>query len=110
MIVKERGSQNQSRTFVDRDWNVLPVRRAGKFSSEAPEKPQNLEKMYELAEILCKDFPFVRIDFYNQDGRIYVGEMTFTPGLFLRFEPKLWDFKLGEMLDISDLIEQNRSR
>lgn len=106
MIVKERGSKNQSRTFVDRDWNVLPFRRAGKFSSTAPEKPANLEKMYEMAETLCKDFPFVRIDFYNQDGEIFVGEMTFTPGLFLRFEPKAWDFKLGEMLDISYLMDQ----
>ena len=106
MIVKERGSKNQTRTFVDRDWNVLPVRRAGKFTSTAPEQPENLEKMYEMAEILCKDFPFVRIDFYNQDGQIYVGEMTFTPGLFLRFEPQVWDFKLGEMLDIEYLREQ----
>ncbi len=106
MIVKERGSKTQSRTFVDRDWNVLPVRRAGKFSSTAPEKPENLDKMYEMAETLCKDFPFVRIDFYNQDGVIYVGEMTFTPGLFLRFEPMNWDFKLGELLDISYLMEQ----
>lgn len=106
MIVKERGSKTQSRTFVDRDWNVLPVRRAGKFSSTAPEKPLNLDKMYEMAETLCKDFPFVRIDFYNQDGQIYVGEMTFTPGLFLCFEPIEWDFKLGEMLDISYLMDE----
>ena len=105
LIVKERGSKNQSRTFVDRDWNVLPVRRAGKFSTAAPKKPENLEKMFELAEILCKEFPFVRIDFYNQDGKIYVGEMTFTPGMFLRFEPMEWDFKLGELLDISDLVD-----
>ena len=71
---------------------------------------ENLEKMYELAETLCKDFPFVRIDFYNQDGEIYVGEMTFTPGLFLRFEPKAWDFKLGELLDISDLMEEEHNK
>lgn len=107
MIVKERGSKTQSRTFVDRDWNVLPFRRAGKFSSTAPEKPENLDKMYEMAETLCKDFPFVRIDFYNQDGKIYVGEMTFTPGLFLRFEPKSWDFKLGDLLDISYLMDKS---
>ena len=106
MIVKERGSKTQSRTFVDREWNVLPVARAGKFTTAAPEKPKNLDKMYEIAETLCKDFPFVRIDFYNQDGKIYVGEMTFTPGLFLRFEPQHWDFKLGELLDISYLMEQ----
>ncbi len=110
MIVKERGSKSQSRTFVDRDWNVLPVRRAGKFSSTAPEKPENLDKMFEMAETLCAEFPFVRIDFYNQDGKIYVGEMTFTPGMFLRFEPKSWDFKLGELLDISELMEQKNNQ
>ncbi len=104
LIIKDRGAANQTRTFLDRDWNVLPFRRAGKFSSVAPQKPDNLEKMFELAETLCADFPFVRIDFYNQDGKIYVGEMTFTPGMFLRLEPKEWDFKLGEYLDISSLM------
>lgn len=106
LVIKERGSSEQTRTFLDADWNVLPVSRAGKFSASAPEKPKNYEKMIELAEELCKDFPFVRIDFYNLDGKIYVGEMTFTPGLFLRFEPKEWDFKLGEYLDISELMDK----
>lgn len=106
LVITERGSADQTRTFLDADWNVLPVRRAGKFSNAAPEKPENYDKMIELAETLCKDFPFVRIDFYNLDGKIYVGEMTFTPGLFLRLEPKEWDFKLGEYLDISELMEQ----
>ena len=106
LIVKERGSRNQTRTFVDADYNVLPVQRAGKFSSKAPEKPINYEKMIELAEILAKEIPFVRIDFYNLDGKIYVGEMTFTPGLFLRFEPKEWDFRLGEYLDLTEAMAE----
>lgn len=105
MVIQERGSAHQSRTIVDADWNVLPVRRAGKFSTQAPPKPENLDTMFRLARTLCREFPFVRIDFYNLDGRIYVGEMTFTPGLFLRFEPKMWDFRLGEYLDIAPLVE-----
>lgn len=100
LVINERGSGHESRTFVDANWNVLPVRRGGKFSAVTPEKPENLEKMFELAEKLCGEFPFVRIDFYNLDGKIYVGEMTFTPGLFLRLEPKEWDFKLGEYLEL----------
>ena len=91
---------------MDADWKTLPIRRAGKFSSSAPEKPQNYEKMVELAETLAKDIPFVRIDFYNIDGRIYVGELTFTPGLFLRFEPKGADEFLGKYLDISDIVRK----
>ncbi len=106
LVVTDRGSKDQKRTFVDADWNVLPVRRAGKFSNDVPEKPENLELMFELARKLSAEVPLVRIDFYNMDGRIYVGEMTFTPGLFLRFEPREWDFKLGEYLDLTDVMKE----
>lgn len=106
MVVTDRGSKQQTRTFVDEDWKVLPVRRAGKFSSQTPDKPENYEKMVELAEKLAKDIPFVRIDFYNINGRIYVGELTFTPGLFLRFNPSGADKFLGKFLDITQVMEE----
>ena len=41
--------------------------------------PENIQEMISLAEKLAKDIPFVRIDFYNVDGRIYFGEITFYP-------------------------------
>lgn len=106
LIVNDRGSSNQTRTFVDSNWKVLPVRRAGKFSNETPKKPDTYEKMVELAETLAKDIPFVRIDFYDIDGRVYVGEMTFTPGLFLRFNPSGADRFLGKYLDISEIMQE----
>ena len=109
LIVIDRGSKKQSRTFVDRDWNVLPVKRKGKYSSKAPVRPENFELMVELAEKLAVGFPMVRVDFYNMDGKIYVGEMTFTPGMFLCFQPKEWDFKLGEYLDLTELIEKSEN-
>lgn len=108
LIINNRGSVNQTRTFVDADWNVLPVRRAGKYSNSKPEKPDNYEKMVEIAEKLAEGFPFVRIDFYNIEGKIFVGELTFTPGLFLRFNSKDADLLLGEYLDISDLVEASK--
>lgn len=104
LIVNERGSSEEQRTYVDADWNVLPVRRAGKFLSEAPKKPENFDHMIELAEKLAEDTPMVRVDFYNIDGKLYLGEMTYTPGMFLRFEPKSWDFRLGEYLDLTELM------
>jgi hypothetical protein len=36
--------------------------------------------MIKYAEILAKPFPFVRIDFYDYNGKPILGEMTFTPG------------------------------
>ena len=41
--------------------------------------PENINEMITLAEKLADGFPFVRIDFYNVDGRIYFGEFTFYP-------------------------------
>jgi len=106
LVVNDRGNTSQKRTYVDADWNVLPVRRAGKFVSEAPERPDNFDEMIRLAERLAEEVPFARVDFYNVDGKLYLGEMTFTPGLFLRFEPRSWDYRLGEYLDISSLVQE----
>ena len=105
LVVADRGTNHQSRSFVDMDWNVLPFTRRGKIASKNPKKPVNLEKMMELARTLSKGFPLVRVDFYEVEGKVYVGELTFTPGMFLRFKPKAWDFKLGEFLDLSEYME-----
>lgn len=41
--------------------------------------PAQLEKMEELAQKLSADQPFLRTDFYDVDGKIYFGELTFFP-------------------------------
>ena len=40
-------------------------------------RPQNLERMIEIAEIIARGYPQVRVDLYNVRGKIYFGEMTF---------------------------------
>lgn len=42
-------------------------------------KPINLNRMIECARILAKPFPYVRVDFYEVEGKLYIGELTFTP-------------------------------
>ena len=42
------------------------------------EKPENFDRMIELARELAAGFSHVRVDLYNIDGKIYFGEMTFT--------------------------------
>lgn len=41
-------------------------------------RPENFEKMIEIAEKISQGFPQVRVDLYNVKGIIYFGEMTFT--------------------------------
>lgn len=39
--------------------------------------PPSLRKMRELSEVLSKSHPFLRTDFYDVDGKVYFGELTF---------------------------------
>lgn len=84
--------------FYDRDFSDLHVRRLD-FNPivNQPPKPKNFEKMVEIAEALSAGFPHVRVDFYNVDGKITFGEMTFyNASGYTRFEPDEFDFELGE--------------
>lgn len=69
--------------FFDREWSL---KRYNKMGKEAPEgftkpKPDGIDKMFELADILAKasTAPFIRVDFYNVYGQIYFGELTLYP-------------------------------
>lgn len=66
------------------------------------EKPQNLEKMIELASELSKGHVMMRVDLYNVNGRILFGEITLNHGAgYERFIPEKWEYELGEMMDLS---------
>ena len=63
--------------------------------------PQNFELMKTFAETLSKDIPFVRVDFYEANGKVYFGEITFFPAAgFGPFEPEEWDEILGEWIEL----------
>ncbi len=70
------------------------------------EKPKNWERMVKISEQLGKIFPFVRVDLYNINGKIYFSEMTFTPakGTLILDDDKC-DFEMGEWLDISKFLK-----
>ena len=59
----------------------------------------------EIAEILSRDFEHVRVDLYNENGKIYFGELTFTTGAgYGKFEPdNKFDMILGEKFNIENL-------
>ena len=57
--------------------------------------------MIELAEILSKGFPHVRVDLYDINGKIYFGELTFFHfSGNVPFVPYEWDYKIGEWLTL----------
>lgn len=83
-------------TFFDLNWNKLPFERHYPSSSEKIDKPSNYNLMIKLSEELAQDIPFIRVDWYEIDGKLYFGELTFYPGSgFEEFTPKEWDTTLG---------------
>lgn len=87
-------------SFADSEWKKTPFGRTDYTAfDKLPEKPENFEKMKRLAEELSKEIPFLRVDLYEVNKRIYFGEMTFHPRAgFMPFKPEEWDGKLGELV------------
>lgn len=68
------------------------------------EAPKTFEKMKELGTEIAKLFPYVRVDFYDVDGKLYFGEVTLCHGGgFDRFEPQEIDYELGKKLIVKSL-------
>lgn len=97
------------RNFYDREWNNLYVTSDCPASDRVIEKPDNLEEMISVAEKLSENFPYVRVDLYSVDGKVYFGEMTFYPWSgYVQFTPDEWDFRFGEDFRLSQCKSHNR--
>ena len=90
------------RNFYDTQWNNLHVTTdCDTFDDGLTLRPEGLEDMLEVAEILSKDFPFVRVDLYFIKGKVYFGELTFYPWSgYVKFKPEDFDYKLGNLMNI----------
>lgn len=88
--------------IYDMDFKRLPYNRADiEGLTKHIKKPKNFDKMVRIAEDFAKDFAHVRVDFYNVDGKIVFGELTFYDGSgYKGFIPDEFDFKLGEQFNI----------
>ena len=65
---------------------------------------ENFDKMLEIAETLSAGIPFLRVDLYNLDGRIVVGELTFIPiGGTGKVSPEKYDYMWGSWLKLPDV-------
>jgi hypothetical protein len=85
--------------FFDAEFNHLPFEQGHPLASKKINKPENFEKMVELAEKLGTGFPHVRVDLYNINGKIYFGELTFFHfSGNVPFKPAEWDKKIGDWL------------
>lgn len=97
-------SENQHCCFYDMNYKKLDIKRKDyqEFEKEI-KQPNNFSKMIEFSRILSKNIPHVRVDWYEINGKLYFGELTFfTCSGFIPFENEEWDYKIGKMLKLPD--------
>ena len=98
-------------TFVGfKKWTRLPFfRKEYRQHDKKPglKKPSKLDEMIEISKKLSKGIPFVRVDMYQIEDKVYFSELTFHPGDGrIYVHPREWNIKLGDMLDISKVFDR----
>jgi len=101
LSIKE--GQNKYRNFYDMNWNFINFHC---LSEPHPKynytKPKFFELMKKYAIIFSKDFKFVRVDLYELENKIRLGELTFTPmNSFFYCNNKEQEIELGKEIIIN---------
>lgn len=103
---------NERMTFFNIDGSKADfTRKEYKEFEDVINMPKNLEEMVELSRVLSSNFPFVRVDLFEIEGRVIFSEMTFTPGGgLMTIHPETYNEKWGSMINIDQIINQDREK
>lgn len=89
--------------FYNVNWSPMPVKRHYPCSGTFTPRPKNYNKMIFCAEKLSKDISFARVDFYEINNQLYIGEITLYPGSgFEEFTPESYDELFGNWLKLPE--------
>lgn len=99
------GKSGHKRNLYSTDWKYLEFEYGYPTdSTHIINKPDNLKEMLNLASIISKGIPFLRVDFYSINGKTKFGEITFFPGSgYESFSNESLDTKYGEMIKLPNI-------
>lgn len=99
LICSNRLKRDVEYNYYDLNWKELNYSNTKRNFFN---KPISLNKMLEISNIIAKDFPFIRVDFYEINGEPFIGELTFVPaGGLDNTLTKEADIEIGNLFDIS---------
>ena len=105
MVCSGRNANKLRYYYFDREWKLLRYQDVDKDLPEdfSLKKPEKLEEMFKLSEQLAYGKPLVRVDWYEVNGQLFFGELTFFPcaGFDTDITAEV-DYKLGERLNLYD--------
>ena len=100
-----RYTGHQTQDFYDTEWRKTEISQSGLSEYQSNNvvfpKPESLEKMLRLSEVLSSGLVHVRIDWYSVSGKLYFGEITFFDGSgFDPFDNLEDDLLLGSWINL----------
>lgn len=109
-VIRDRRS-TETIDFYDKDWNHMPfvgLNPIVKNSITQVVKPYNLGDMLSICRKVASQIPFVRVDLYSIQRKVYMGEITFYPASGMGvFTPQEWNCKLGKFISLPKEIKGN---
>ena len=104
-VASDRASGHVKFDYFDLNFKHLDIKQKYPHADKPLRKPVTFDQMIELSRVLSRGFPHVRVDFYEVNGQLYFGELTFYHfSGFMPFEPAKWDEVFGSWLELP--IEQ----
>ena len=107
-VCEERTSKHSDYIYYGTDMQPLD------FGVRPDDKPLDMDtelfgEMLGVSERIAAHFPYVRVDFFISDGALQISELTFSPSAGLKPDLKYGDGdkKMGDMWDISGMVESN---
>jgi len=94
---------NVTMNYYDMNWELMPFEHTSyPNSGTLVPKPKDFDKMVEIAGKLSKDISFIRLDFYQTNKQLYLGELTLFPcSGYGKFAPDSYDYLLGSWIRLS---------
>lgn len=106
LVVHDRRNEVLNITFYDLEWNNISSKTLNDNSIHVNgmevSRPKSFDKMIECAKKLSRGIPQVRVDFYEVEGKVVFGEMTFTTGGYGSYLNEYYDY-LGSKVDLSKI-------
>ena len=105
MYISNDYASDATTDFFDMDFNRLDLRMKDPNSDNPPPRPLLFDSLKKIAEQLSSGIPFVRVDMYVINGKIYFGELTFFHNAgFVKIYPEKWEKKLGDWIDTDNIV------
>ena len=109
LLINRKSNNTKEKSIYDINFKLLQYKYIDYNAIDKRiKKPEKFDDMIKIAEKLSEDFPFVRVDLYNVNGKIIFGELTFFPasGYLEKIEPDEFDFFLGEKFILKKYQEE----